>query len=434
MNLSEILNCLYPYLGNAKRKQDFVIAIFRVIVGENVDNPLFDKSDDMLGRIFNGTRQISEDDAKFLLNGLITDKQRLFDYIEEDEGIHYEIANKFNSSILDVAELIADYLIADLEKLANKSKMRTSAEEIPASVPVFEKTLNQRGFDEVFTAVECALPNVNLFHLSDIRNNAFKYDDLQQFLRRNVGQYVLARAIIDKMIKAGDEYDIGAKALDLLRAAGKTIDVADEVGDIILYVFLEQVLKAPKIYSKIQLIENGIKITNQGGVHLLRLDSPANSYQLVIGKSNIVGNLKQAIDNAFEAMVYAKKSESNEMRLLNSTILTDQSFNNPDSITYLKSVIFPQKDKSITSTINNAFGVFLGYSLGIDKGSLNPEQFRDSIYAKMQSDIRTYITYLDSKIKDCDMTAYTFYFYLLPFNNADDDKVSIVKFLLGGDS
>lgn len=441
MNLSEILNNLYPYLGGINKPPDFVIAVFRAIVGDDSDNPVFEKNKDMLGRIYNGSRLLSENDAKFVLNGLTTNKQQFYDYIEADDGILFEIARKFNSNDRDVADLIADLLIDELERLANKSKVRSTSapvdieagEEFALSADDLFLTLNPKGFDAVFTPIACSLTNTKLFHLADIRNNAFKFDDLQKFLRRNIGRYVLARATIDKMKIDGDEEDIGAKALDLLRAAGKIADVADEVGDIILYVFLEEVLKAPKIYSKIQMTEDGVKITNQGGVHLLRSDSPANSYQLVIGKSNIVGNLQQAIDNSFIAMDSAMKNESKEMRFLDSTILTDQSFNNPRSIAYLRSVIFPQKDKTSTSTINNAFGVFLGYSLDLDKSKFaTTELFRAAIIDKMQNDILSYASYIADKIKAYGMDAYSFYFYLLPFNDADNDKLSIVKVLLGG--
>ena len=67
----------------------------------------------------------------------------------------------------------------------------------------FDKTLSGGKFDEVFTEVShtetLGLKNpeqLRLFHLN-VNNNAFSSDQLEVFLRKNIGQYVFSRAQIE---------------------------------------------------------------------------------------------------------------------------------------------------------------------------------------------------------------------------------------------
>jgi len=301
------------------------------------------------------------------------------------------------------------------------------------------KTLKEAGFDSIFTEVEhtetLGLKNphqLRMFHL-DVANNAFSFDAMHSFLLKNIGRYVFSRAKMEQFRIDDDLEVVGAKAIGILRKASNLDDswIGEELGDVLLYVFLEQILGAPKLFSKIELIEYGNQnLLNGGGVHLLSLDdiSDTPSYQMVFGKSNIIGDLQDAIDNAFESLKAIRDNASEELRIVESTVFA-QSFDK-DTADYLKGIIVPSKKKN--AVVDKAFGVFLGYSLGLDAENYSNADFRNELMRKMDLDIKTHIAYISKKIKEANMGTHSFYFYILPFNDADSEKRSIMKVLLEG--
>ena len=299
----------------------------------------------------------------------------------------------------------------------------------------FTKTIN-KGFDGVFTEVDhkesLGLKNpheLRLFHL-DVANNLFSFDELHRFLRRNIGRYVFSRTAIEQFYIDEEIEDIGTKAIELLRSAYRMDEdqISEELGDIMLYVFLEQMLEAPKLYSKIELNPYGSQITsNGGGVHLLSLDNGGRpAYQMVFGKSKIVGDLRNAIDNAFKALVELKNDTRNELKILESTVLY-QAYD-PETTEYLKSIIIPSK--KINASVDKAFGIFLGYSIGLKPENYSNEEFREKLMEKMNRDIKADVAYIIDKINEENLGSHSFYFYILPFNDADGEKKGIMNALL----
>ena len=86
-------------------------------------------------------------------------------------------------------------------------------------------------------------------------SNRFSKTSLQEFLEWNVGQYVFSRSQIEQFELEGNVFSVGMEALDLMRKSGHADErgTGNEVGEILLYAFLESVLGAPKIYSKVEL-------------------------------------------------------------------------------------------------------------------------------------------------------------------------------------
>jgi len=294
----------------------------------------------------------------------------------------------------------------------------------------------QKGFDDVFTEVDheesLGLRNpheLRMFHLN-VANNLFSFDALHRFLRRNIGRYVFSRTSIEQFYIDGDHEDIGTKAIELLRDAYKMdeAEISEELGDIMLYVFLEQMLEAPKLYSKIELSAPGqLSNCNGCGVHLLSLENGGvPSYQMVFGKSHIVGDMKDAIDNAFQALSDLKNNTSSELKILESTVLY-QAYDS-ETTDYLKNIILPSKNNN--ATCDNAFGVFLGYSLGLNPENYSNAEFRQKVMDKMDLDIKAHAAYIIDKINEEGLGSHSFYFYILPFNDADGEKKRIMDALL----
>jgi len=298
-----------------------------------------------------------------------------------------------------------------------------------------QKTLLDAGFDGIFAEVfhEEKLDLINadqlrLFQLNVV-DNAFNFEALKHFLLLNIGQYIYSRARMKKYEDDKELTLVALKAVELMRNRGNGDDswLGDELGDILLYVFLEQILGAPKLFNKFDVPTDGQLVPGSSGVHLLQPDKNIPAYQMVFGKSNIAGDPRDAINAAFDTLEAIKNDSSREMRLVDSTAF-DKQFPS-DVADYLKNIILPSSSNS--STHDTAFGVFLGYSLGLDGNNYTSEQFRIELERKMQLDIKNHVSYIADKIKAAKMERYSFYFYFLPFNEADGEKRGIMNSLLG---
>ena len=292
-----------------------------------------------------------------------------------------------------------------------------------------------KDFDSVFFEADNAqklnLKNDNclrLFYLN-ILNNEFSYTGLHQLLQRNIGRYVFSRASIEQFKADGDIEAIGLKAIELLRQANNPKDngAGGELGEILLYLFLENKLKAPKLLSKVELKTSGNQyVFGSDGVHLLKIDD--NTFQLILGESKIIGELSNAVDKAFESIETVSKNPSNELRLIEKNILFE-SFD-AETTEYIKSLIVPLK-RDTSLNVDNAFGIFLGYTLEIDATMYSNAQFRDAAIQKLNEDVQNIASYIERKINASGLTGYSFYFYILPFNNAPKDRANIINKLKG---
>ena len=87
--------------------------------------------------------------------------------------------------------------------------------------------------------------------------------------------------------------------------------------------------------------------------------------------------------------------------------------------------------RDTTINVDNAFGIFLGYTLGVDATQCSNVEFREAVNQKLKEDLDNIATYIEGKINDSGLAGYSFYFYVLPFNNAAEDRASIINKLKG---
>jgi len=302
------------------------------------------------------------------------------------------------------------------------------------------KTLKDAGFDGVFTEVEhtesLGLRNpheLRMFHL-DISSCAFSFRAMHDFLLSNIGRYVFSRAKMEQFRVEDNMEAVGAKAIHLLKQAGNMDEdwIGEELGDILLYVFLEQILCAPKLFSKIELLSYGGTV-DRGGIHLLSLgeDDTIPTYQLVFGNSSVVGDLRDAIDSAFASLIAVRDNTARELQLVENTAFTQMY--DLETAEKLKDIIIPRPGRKIAE-VDRAFGVFLGYSLGLDAEKYSNAEFRAEATRKMQTDVKAHASYIAQKIREANMGMHSFYFYILPFNDADNEKESVMTVLLDGEA
>lgn len=203
----------------------------------------------------------------------------------------------------------------------------------------------------------------------------------------------------------------------------------NELGELLLYLFLERFLQAPKLFSKVELNASPMAHGKESdAIHLLQLPGQATpSYQTVYGSSNISGDIKDAIDSAFQTIDKIKNATSQTGITLADSTVFQQAFDKQTAQEILD-IMIPQ---SATAPQNDiAFGIFLGYSLGLNPNNWNNQTYLQALDTKMKVDIKNHASYLVSKINSLNLQTHSFYVYLLPFNDAEVDKQKIMEDLM----
>lgn len=90
----------------------------------------------------------------------------------------------------------------------------------------------------------------------------------------------------------------------------------------------------------------------------------------------------------------------------------------------------PQRDGNYIPDL--AFGAFLGYTIKLEKPETDNTKYRASLKDQLQKDITKAEAYIAQKIRDNGMSGYSFYFYVLPFNDADSEKTTLIQEMLTG--
>jgi hypothetical protein len=271
---------------------------------------------------------------------------------------------------------------------------------------------------------------LRLFHMA-MHSNRFFTGNLQNVLYHNLARYAFSRAKMEDY-KQNDELDVAiAEAMRIMREniGDDPEGTGSAMSEILVYAFLEEYLKANKILSRVELFSELSQFKSEcKGIHLLPPDESAGElhYQLVFGASRIVGELEDAITYAFETIKKIQAHEEREIVMLQKTSLSRMV--NKKEAAFLKTIILPEPGEAKDYDI--AYGVFLGYSLGLDKD--RGEEFVQLAKAKMEFDLRRWAPYMAKKIKECGLQNSSFYFYLVPFDDAEVDSREIMDNVLKG--
>jgi hypothetical protein len=270
---------------------------------------------------------------------------------------------------------------------------------------------------------------LNLFLLK-LNANEFDYNLLIENLIDPVISYSVSRQIQDEYKKMPGRLTKKAKErfVDYCRNTG-------ELGELLLYAFLECDMNAPKILTKLELkTSTSMYVNGADGVHYLKL--PNGNYQLIFGESKTICDPTDAIKRAFTSIYEFKneingkgdkKSGLNYEKSLISDNLVKETFSDEDQA-FLKSLIYPKKDNKFN--VDDAFGIFIGYEIEIadDKKAMGNQEFREFVKQQVCSQIQDKIQTIRDKIIEYRLQGYNFYIYILPFTDLDEKK----KFVLEG--
>lgn len=269
---------------------------------------------------------------------------------------------------------------------------------------------------------------LNLFMLR-INANEFDYDLLINNLMEPIITYSVSRQVRQQY--ANKPHTLTKKAIShFVEAARNT----GELGELLLYAFLECHLGAPKILSKLELkTSSSMYVNGADGVHYLKL--PNGNYQLIFGESKTICDLTTAIREAFCSIADFKneinkngdkKSGINYEKSLISDNITKESFSEED-IKFVTSLIYPQKESNFR--VDDAFGVFIGYQ--IDAAQYDKKMPNDLFVEEVKKDIinsiNSKIALIKKHIEEKNLVGHSFYIYILPFTELDRHRKYVLE-------
>lgn len=255
----------------------------------------------------------------------------------------YEKCNILDSSTFEFHSLLASvfyYAIIEVQNTSCKNEIKEISKDY---VTTFERhgeyiffesvvtdlttplkrTLSAGEFLRIFNKVsECnivKLTNTSSIQIyaADINNYKFRFGSMKSFILDNIGYYINSRSQNEKL--KGNAASIGSRALvQFMQAYNRSQETV--LGEVLLYMFLEEELNAPKIMTKVEIdTMGGLSKSISDGVHLLALNNGNSMFhQLVFGASNIDGDFKFAVDVAFEKICEIEKRGDNELRFVDN--------------------------------------------------------------------------------------------------------------------
>ena len=262
---------------------------------------------------------------------------------------------------------------------------------------------------------------LNLYILK-IHDKLFSYDKLYKYILDNICQYVFNRR---KNIEEKDSKTLILEALDHLRGINSDKDsgAGGELGEILLYLFLEQDLHAPKLFSKVELKTNpNDYVKGADGIHFKfrTNENEEKILQLVIGEAKIRNELKSGIEDAFTSINSYISNNTQDVRLLD-THLMNQLIEDDEAEILKKYLLGDEVENKET-----IFGIFIGYSINYDGANDSNDKYKQNIKGANLQQVLSYKQKIIYEIKKYNISNYEFNFYFLPFHNALKDRKNII--------
>lgn len=266
--------------------------------------------------------------------------------------------------------------------------------------------------------------------LFPINARNFDYNFISNNLIESIADYALSWKTRDKYKNM--PMTLSKKAREEFKEATKN---DGELGELLLFCFLEGYLDAPKILTKLQLkTSNQLYVNGSDGVHLKKLLD--NKYQLIFGESKTYAELNCAFNNAFKS-IYQFVNEINEKGnyksginfekgLISSNIDRDIFENDEQEI--LNFLLYPKASEKYDFSLDDAFSIFIGYQINIEdeQRKYSSEEFPIKIETKIVNEIETYKNNIYKLIEKYSLIGYTFYIFIIPFTNIDENRKKIL--------
>lgn len=208
-----------------------------------------------------------------------------------------------------------------------------------------------------------------------------------------------------------------------------------ELGELLLFCFLEGHLEAPKILTKLELkTSNQMYVNGSDGIHLKKISN--NSYHLIFGESKMYKDLSAAFKKAFESIHDFKyKMDNNgvsksgiafEKGLISRHI--DDIMFDEDEEELVNILLYPNSKANTNIILDDAFSIFVGYEIDIseEQKTCSIEDFPHKIKEKIKTQIDKFKPKIYEFIEDKKLLGHTFYIFIVPFTDIDVNREKIL--------
>lgn len=267
-----------------------------------------------------------------------------------------------------------------------------------------------------------------------VNSNEFDYDRVAGALLNSVYEFALSRKTIKNHISNSDfmklSYDAVQKFINYRKPRN------GELGEFLLFCFLEGHLGAPKILSKLELKTSpDMPVFKSDGVHYLDLGD--GGFQLIFGESKLYKDLTEGLHEAFKSIAGIKKVASDgrdgisyDKGLLSSYI--DRETFSKVEMDFMEKIIYPSAVSDMP-IVDDAFGIFLGYEIDISEWKkLKNRDFRSRLEGQVKTMIQDRKDKIVEYIEKYNLEGHSFYIYTVPFSKLDQSRKKIMGSLLGG--
>ncbi|MGY5212335.1 HamA C-terminal domain-containing protein [Limosilactobacillus mucosae] len=364
-------------------------------------------------------------------------KDKFKDYINKASYSQKESISKYLLEKLQLkeeipAESLAYYCVNLMSELVEEAKRKKQLrkQKIPTKSEdkdIFTKTVSDETFTTVFRQVNAsemdAVKNRNIIHAFVLKPELlpFSYTNLKDLVTSNITSYAIARGVSKTDV-------IGLQAANLLRKYAKSGIPNNLLGELLAYIFLEHEDNALKLYTRAEILKVKRTIDSEG----IYLKRDQDKTQLILGASQLNNNLKDAINNVVKKIATFDNNRSNEMVL--ATDIVDRSI--------LRTQFGEDKSNAIIKLMAPtetgfediaSYGIFIGYKFRtqLDLDDCTQEEAKEKCRQAINCDLEQAIRQLNIVIQQHHWQKSSFYVYLLPFTNAEEDTHAIMKDLIG---
>ncbi|MFJ6413213.1 DUF1837 domain-containing protein [Terribacillus saccharophilus] len=294
-------------------------------------------------------------------------------------------------------------------------------------------SITSNDFLKVFTHLEThEISNtgskVNLF-LCPINANRFDYNRVIDELVEPVADYAISRKV--KKSYSGKPMKLSKIAREKFVEYKKN---TGELGEFLLYCFLEGHLNAPKIFSKLEMkTSTSMYVNGADGVHFFKASD--QNYQLIFGESKTIKVLGSAMYDAFKSIYQFineindkgnRKSGINFEKRMISDNLDHESWSEEEK-EFLTKLIYPSSEEGFD--VDDAFGIFIGFQISPseDDKKLSNSHYRKKIEDSVKDQLLKELKHVEDLINKFQLYGYSFYIYALPFTELDKAREDIMK-------
>lgn len=314
---------------------------------------------------------------------------------------HGSASEGINNRFLDAAK-----------KRGKKLNLRESTIVEPLAISVPAGSRFQAVFHELPIINDSVSTDIRLFHF-DIEDKLFSYSGLIRYFRNNLFRYVHSKNEITGYQNDGDIAELHLRARSKLEECYRDSS-AHILESLLAETCLSDASQAPKIINVLEHDSAGIP-SGSHGIHYMK-NTTGKEYQLLIATAAMTNDVIAALDNVFSDIrkIIAAGSEWKNKLFSQSLLLSKMP---EEDARWIADTFMP---KSISAPrAKTGYGIFIGYK---SSSSENQEAFENNLACELQKRMPE----IQSRIKTLNLEHTPIYIYFIPFNDADDDKESII--------